>query len=79
MKVRSLKDLAVGEATTIQEIVGEDSLAIRLMEMGLIEGESIRLIAYAPLGDPIEFELRDYRISLRAREAERVLVQSSAP
>ena len=36
-----------------------------LMEMGLLEGEEIEVIGFAPLGDPIEIRLRDYRLSLR--------------
>ena len=72
---RSLCQLGVGESAVITEIAGDDSLAMRLMEMGLLEGEPIKLVGYAPLGDPIEFEVRGYRISLRASEAERVRVE----
>ena len=39
------------------------------MEMGLLEGEEIELIGFAPMGDPLEIRLRDYRLSLRRREA----------
>lgn len=62
----------------ITQITGDDSLAMRLMEMGLLEGEPVTLVGYAPLGDPIEFEVRGYRISLRASEAERVRVKSAS-
>ena len=75
---RSLSQLAVGESAVITEITGDDSLAMRLMEMGLLEGEPVTLVGFAPLGDPIEFEVRGYRISLRASEAERVRVEFSA-
>jgi len=75
---RSLSQLRIGESAVIAEITGDDSLAMRLMEMGLLEGEPITLVGYAPLGDPIEFEVRGYRISLRATEAERILVGSSS-
>ena len=44
------------------------------MEMGLIDGEPIQLIGFAPLGDPIEFSIRGYRITLRRQEAGRVVV-----
>ena len=43
--------------------------------MGLTEGEEIRLIVFAPLGDPIEFEVRGYRVSLRSSEANRVTIE----
>lgn len=75
---RSLSQLGIGESAVIAEITGDDSLAVRLMEMGLLEGEPVTLVGYAPLGDPIEFEVRGYRISLRAAEAERILVESSS-
>jgi ferrous iron transport protein A len=75
---RSLSQLGIGESAVISEITGDDSLAMRLMEMGLLEGEPVTLVGYAPLGDPIEFEVRGYRISLRASEAERVLVEFSS-
>lgn len=75
--MRTLSDLAPGERAVILEIQGNDAIAARLMEMGLIDGEPIELIGRAPLGDPAEFALRGYRISLRNAEAKRVLV--SAP
>ena len=45
------------------------------MEMGLTDGEEIELLGFAPLGDPIEFLVRGYRISLRASEARRVSIE----
>jgi ferrous iron transport protein A len=45
------------------------------MELGLFEGEEIEVIAWAPLGDPIEIRLGDSRLSLRRLEAARVLVE----
>lgn len=69
-----LDELAPGESATIVEVVGNDVLASRLMEMGLIDGEAISMIGRAPMGDPTEFSIRGYRISLRKSEAARVLV-----
>ena len=69
-----LDELDVGEIATIVEILGEDVVASRLMEMGLIEGESISMIGKAPMGDPTEYSVRGYRISLRRTEAARVMV-----
>jgi len=46
----------------------------RLMEMGLTPGANVQLIRFAPLGDPIEIEVRGYRLSLRKREAEGIRV-----
>jgi ferrous iron transport protein A len=71
----TLDTLAVGQTAQITEIQGEDAIAIRLMEMGLTAGEEVRVIAVAPLGDPVEYEIRGYRLSLRKSEARRVLIQ----
>jgi ferrous iron transport protein A len=69
-----LSDLQIGQRALIVEVGGDDGIAIRLMEMGLTDGEEITLIGFAPLGDPIEFLIRGYRLSLRKTEAERVAV-----
>ena len=70
----TLNELKIGQRALIVDVVGDDGVAIRLMEMGLTDGEEIALIGYAPLGDPIEFLIRGYRLSLRKTEAERVTV-----
>ncbi|MDB5340868.1 MAG: FeoA domain protein [Planctomycetaceae bacterium] len=75
----TLDTLPVGQCANITEIQGDDAIAIRLMEMGLTEGEEIRVLAVAPLGDPVEYEIRGYRLSLRRTEARRVLIQLPSP
>lgn len=64
----------IGATARILEVDGDDGVAVRLMEMGLTEGEEIQLLRFAPLGDPIEYSLRGYRISLRSTEARRVRI-----
>ena len=64
-----------GQRGRIVEIHGHDGIAIRLMEMGLTEGEEIELLGFAPLGDPIEYQVRGYRLSLRKAEAHRVEIE----
>lgn len=61
--------LDVGQRASITAVAGADSLTQRLMEMGLFEGEEIEVLGVAPLGDPLEIGLRDYRLSLRRSEA----------
>jgi len=70
----TLADLERGGSATVTAIAGCDEISIRLMEMGLIPGVSVQMIAVAPFGDPLEYELRGYRLSLRRREAERVTI-----
>ena len=70
-----LAAMRVGAKGHVVSIDGVDSVSLRLMEMGLLEGEEIQLLAIAPLGDPLEIRLGDGRLSLRRTEAARVLVQ----
>jgi ferrous iron transport protein A len=66
---RSAADLAVGESAHVARIAGDDDISRRLLEMGVTPGVEIRRLGAAPLGDPLEFELRGYRLSLRRSEA----------
>jgi ferrous iron transport protein A len=70
-----LDHLRPGQRACIECIQGSDSIVTRLFEMGLLEGEEIDVIGFAPLGDPMEIRLRDYRLSLRRSEAARVSVR----
>jgi Fe2+ transport system protein FeoA len=45
------------------------------MEMGLLPGTSVELVRFAPLGDPVEIKLRNYHLSLRKLEAEKIFVR----
>jgi len=69
---RSAAELAVGEMGRVVRIVGANEVSRRLLEMGVTPGVEIRRLGAAPLGDPIEFELRGYRLSLRKAEAAHV-------
>jgi ferrous iron transport protein A len=71
----TLNSLEEGQRARIVAVEGDDGIAVRLMEMGLTEGEEIRLLGFAPFGDPIEFQVRGYRVSLRGTEARRVTVE----
>ena len=72
--MRTLDTLKQGERVHVADITGDDAVAVRLMEMGLVEGEEIEHLGSAPLGDPVEFLIRGYRLSLRLTEARRVQV-----
>ena len=71
----SLDQLRPGQRGRILGMQGADVLIQRLMEMGLLEGDEVELIGFAPLGDPLEVRLGDYRLSLRRTEAARVEVE----
>ena len=70
----SLDQMRLGQRARVEAIVGDDAVVQRILEMGLFEGEEVEVIGFAPLGDPMEVRLRDYRLSLRRSEAARVLV-----
>ena len=71
----SLDQLRVGQQARINSVAGADALVQRLLEMGLVDGEQLEVVGVAPLGDPIEVRLRDYRLSLRRTEAARIHVE----
>lgn len=73
MTLDALKE--AGQRARVKDIAGDDAISVRLMEMGLTEGEEIELLGYAPLGDPIEYFVRGYRVSLRKTEAARVEIE----
>jgi ferrous iron transport protein A len=70
----TLADVTRGQAVRVDRVEGNDSLSVRLLEMGLTPGCEVCFLGQAPLGDPLEFALRGYRLSLRRSEASRVHV-----
>lgn len=72
--VSTLDSLPVGAVALVESITGDDDVSIRLMEMGIIPGTEVRVIGMAPLGDPLELELRGYRLSVRLSEAARIVI-----
>jgi ferrous iron transport protein A len=72
--VSTLEQVAVGSTACVRDVAGEDSTSLRLLEMGLTPGVNVRVVGTAPLGDPLELELRGYRLSVRRTEAARVAI-----
>ncbi|MBY0230138.1 MAG: ferrous iron transport protein A, partial [Gemmataceae bacterium] len=64
-----------GKSAIIRAISAPPALGQRLMEMGLLEGDRVEMLAVAPLGDPLELRVGDYRLSLRRSEAASVEVE----
>jgi ferrous iron transport protein A len=71
----SLDRMLLGQRARVEAVAGDDAVVQRLLEMGLLEGEEIEVLGFAPLGDPMEIRLRDYRLSLRRKEAAGVTVR----
>ena len=70
----SLDQLRVGERARVEAIAGDDNVVQRLLEMGVLEGQELEVLGFAPLGGPMEIRLQDYRLSLRRSEASRIRV-----
>src|SRR5438270_13932277 len=70
----SLDQLRPGQRARVESLQGDDGLTQRLMEMGLLEGEELEVVGFAPLGEPDALRLRDCCLSLRRREAARIRV-----
>jgi ferrous iron transport protein A len=75
---RSAAELAVGQAGRVTRVAGGDDVCRRLLEMGVTPGIEIRRLGAAPLGDPLEFELRGYRLSLRKAEAGQIEIEANS-
>jgi len=69
-----LSDLPAGRAGHVVRVRGTPELRRRLLEMGLCNGVRVAVVRHAPLGDPIEFHLRGYNLSLRQEQARHVEV-----
>lgn len=74
---RFAAELEVGQTGRVVRVVGADEISRRILEMGVTPGVEIRRLGAAPLGDPLEFELRGYRLSLRKNEAAHIEIESS--
>jgi ferrous iron transport protein A len=68
----TLDELQNGQPATVRKINGKGALRRRLMDMGLIKGVSIEKVKAAPMGDPVEYLVRGYHLSLRKSEAQLV-------
>lgn len=74
-KAIQLNGLAIGKSGHVVGVSCERELKRRLLEMGFCNGAHVKVIRRAPLGDPIEFRLRGYHLSLRADQARHIRVQ----
>lgn len=73
--MRTLKDVKVGEKTRVIKVHGQGALKRRIMDMGVTKGVEIYVRKLAPLGDPIEINVRGYEPSLRKEDASLIEVE----
>jgi ferrous iron transport protein A len=71
---RTLADLEVGAEAVVEAVMCARPIARRLMEMGVLPGTVVSVVRVAPLGDPLQIELRSYSLSIRRSEAAGILL-----
>jgi ferrous iron transport protein A len=75
MVEKQLSDMEAGEKGNATRIEGSGALRRRLMDMGIVRGAEIEMVRDAPLGDPVEFLLKGYNLTLRREEAMNVWLE----
>ena len=76
INVNTLKNVKVGKRVRVLKVRGEGAIKRRIMDMGITKGVEIYVRKVAPLGDPIEINVRGYELSLRKADAEMIEVES---
>lgn len=75
--MKTLKDVPVGGSAVVVKLHGQGAVKRRIMDMGITKGVEILVRKVAPLGDPMELNLRGYELSLRKSDAELIEVEEN--
>ena len=73
--MRTLKEAKVGETVKVIKLHGEGAVKRRIMDMGITKGVELHIRKVAPLGDPVEVNVRGYELSIRKADAEMIEVE----
>ena len=73
--MKTLNDVPVGKTVKVKKLLGEGPIKRRIMDMGILKGTEITVVKIAPIGDPIEVNLRGYELSIRKSEAANIEVE----
>ena len=73
--MKTLRDVKIGETVKVVKLHGEGAIKRRIMDMGITRGIEIYVRKVAPLGDPIEINVRGYELSIRKADAEMIEVE----
>ena len=71
----TLRDLPVGSTGIVLTVGGKGALRQHFLDMGVIPGVEMTLIKFAPMGDPIEFRIHGYELTLRKHDAEKIEIK----
>lgn len=72
--MKTLREAKIGDTVTVVKLHGEGAVKRRIMDMGLTKGTEVYVRKVAPLGDPIEVNVRSYELSLRKADCEQIEV-----
>lgn len=73
--MKTLRDVKVGQTVRVVKLHGEGAVRRRIMDMGITKGVEIHVRKMAPLGDPMEVNVRGYELTLRKADAEMIEVE----
>ena len=73
--MNTLKEVKCGQTVTIKKLHGDGAIKRRIMDMGITKGSEVYIRKVAPLGDPIEVNIRGYELSIRKVDAEMIEVE----
>ena len=73
--MKTLRDAKVGDTVTVVRLHGEGPVKRRIMDMGITKGVQLHVRKVAPLGDPMELNVRGYELSVRKADAEMIEIQ----
>ena len=73
--MKTLRDVKAGETVKVVKLHGEGAVKRRIMDMGITRGVEVFVRKLAPLGDPIEVNVRNYELSIRKADAESIEVE----
>ncbi|MDD5944223.1 MAG: ferrous iron transport protein A [Clostridia bacterium] len=73
--MKTLKDVKIGETAAVKKLHGDGAVKRRIMDMGITKGVEVYVRKVAPLGDPIEVNVRNYELSLRKADAQLIEVE----
>ena len=73
--MKTLKQAKVGDTVTVVKLHGEGAVKRRIMDMGITKGVTVYVRKVAPLGDPVEVNVRDYELSIRKADAEMIEIE----
>ena len=72
MEIKKLSEIKQGQSAYIESVGGEGALRQHLLDMGVIPGAHVKLIKFAPMGDPMELRIHGYELTLRLADAEKI-------